>query len=85
MKTNMGILNLMTIKCTIRTDTINLVGGVALYVQKELKAQKVDCMTMEIDHVFECVTVEIVSDKMKKMLISCIYKANSGCRHGSVY
>lgn len=60
-------------------------GGVALYVQKDLKAQKVDCMTMEIDHVFECVTVEIISDKMKKKNAYILYLQSSGCRHGSVY
>lgn len=50
-------------------------GGVALYVRKELNVKLVNSLTMAVNNVFECVTVEIIMDKRKNMLISCIYKA----------
>lgn len=50
-------------------------GGVALYVDKSLKFNVVKKMTMVIDNVLECITVEICKEKSKNVIISCIYRA----------
>lgn len=49
-------------------------GGVALYVDNRLKYQIVESMTTAIKDVCECVTVEIEMEKMKNILISCVYR-----------
>lgn len=50
-------------------------GGVALYVHKDYKVRLIDNMTMAIDHMFECVTVEIIFEKRKNIQVSCVYRA----------
>lgn len=50
-------------------------GGVALYIDRKINCKVVDGMSMAVDNVFECVTVEICMEKNKNIIISCIYRA----------
>ena len=48
-------------------------GGVALLVHSDLKCRTVKCMTMAIDDLFECITVEIDMEKKKNIIVTCVY------------
>ena len=49
-------------------------GGVALFVNTDLKCRIVECMTMAINDLFECITVEIDMEKKKNVVVTCIYR-----------
>ena len=49
-------------------------GGVALFVDNTLKCKSVDFMTMAIDELMECVTVEIEMEKRSNIIVTCIYR-----------
>lgn len=49
-------------------------GGVALFIHKSLKFDVVNSMTVRIDGIMECLTVEIYNDKKKNVVISCVYR-----------
>uniref|UniRef100_A0A8C6M4T9 Reverse transcriptase domain-containing protein n=1 Tax=Nothobranchius furzeri TaxID=105023 RepID=A0A8C6M4T9_NOTFU len=49
-------------------------GGVALYVDKNLRFEKMSRMTRVVDGVMECITVEINMNKQKNIIVSCIYR-----------
>lgn len=50
-------------------------GGVAIYVQRNLKAKIVEKMSIAVNDVLECVTVEIQCEKGSNMVVSCIYRS----------
>ena len=50
-------------------------GGVALFVRNHLKRKIVANMTVSIDDVMECLTVEISFVNRKNVFVSCIYRA----------
>ena len=54
-------------------------GGVALYVDSTLRCSRVQNMTYNIDNILECLTVELIFDKSKNMVISCIYRTPGTC------
>ena len=54
-------------------------GGVALLVNSELKSKKVQSMSIQIDNMLECVTIEIEIGKNKSIIISCIYRTPGSC------
>ena len=60
-----------------RTSTTG--GGVALYVDCDLRCSTVQRMTTVLDDIFECLTVEIVLDKTKNIVVSCIYRTPGSC------
>ena len=49
-------------------------GGVALYIDSNLKCKVVEAMTINIDNILECLTVEIVPENAKNIVISCVYR-----------
>ncbi|XP_024136829.1 uncharacterized protein LOC112151929, partial [Oryzias melastigma] len=49
-------------------------GGVALYVKKDMKFKIITHMTMTIDNVLECLTIEICCEKRKNVIITCVYR-----------
>ncbi|XP_035986589.1 uncharacterized protein LOC118560057 [Fundulus heteroclitus] len=53
-------------------------GGVGFFVKNELNAKIVDKMTVCVDDLLECVTIEIGLEKMKNAVISCVYRAPGG-------
>uniref|UniRef100_A0A8C6MKE1 Reverse transcriptase domain-containing protein n=1 Tax=Nothobranchius furzeri TaxID=105023 RepID=A0A8C6MKE1_NOTFU len=54
-------------------------GGVALYINNDLKCKLDKKMTMMEDNVMEMVTVEIINDTSKNIIISCVYRAPGSC------
>lgn len=50
-------------------------GGVALYVKSTFQCEKVKNMTISIENVMDCVTIEIISKKSKNIMVSCVYRA----------
>lgn len=50
-------------------------GGVALYVHHNLNSVEVEKMSMAVDDIMECITVEIAMEKTKNLQISCIYRS----------
>lgn len=58
-------------------------GGVALYVHKDVKYERIELLTTAVDNVMECITIEISLEnaKNKTILISCIIQsAGLKCR-----
>lgn len=55
-----------------RTNTIG--GGAALFIHSNLSAKCVECMTLTVDDLFECITVEINTEKKKNTMITCVYR-----------
>ena len=49
-------------------------GGVALFVDKNLTYKVVKNMSTVINDVFECVTIEILMEKKKNIIVSCMYR-----------
>ena len=52
-------------------------GGVAIFVDRRLKYKIIKNMTIAIDDVCECISVEIVMGKSKNITVSCVYRAPS--------
>ncbi len=50
-------------------------GGVAMYVDKNLKSKVLDNVSSAIDNILECITIEIYKEKCKNVIISCVYGA----------
>ena len=49
-------------------------GGVALYVDSTLKCKYIEDKSRAIENVFECVTVDIGSENVKTVQVTCIYR-----------
>ena len=49
-------------------------GGVDLFVDKNLTYKVVENMSTVINDVFECVTIEILMEKKKNIIVSCMYR-----------
>ena len=49
-------------------------GGVALFVDSDLKCKPVEYMTVAIDDLMECITVEIEMEKMRNIIVTCLYR-----------
>lgn len=54
-------------------------GGVALYVDTHLRCTIVDTKTTAIDGIMECITVEIVLEDRRKIVVSCLYRMSGSC------
>lgn len=50
-------------------------GGVALYVHKTIKYSILQSMSIAVDNVMECLTIEIINEKKKNIIISCVYRS----------
>lgn len=50
-------------------------GGVAIYVDKTLNFKVLENMTVVVDNLLECITIELYVEKSKNVIISCIYRA----------
>lgn len=50
-------------------------GGVALFIDKTIECKIVDHMSLAIDDVLECITVEIILQNRKNIFVSCVYRA----------
>lgn len=48
-------------------------GGVALFVNEDFKCKQIQGMTMAIDDIMECISVEIELEKMSNIIVTCIY------------
>ena len=49
-------------------------GGVMIYVHKSLKAKQILRMSEVINDIYECVTVEIETERGSNIIISCLYR-----------
>lgn len=49
-------------------------GGVALFVNSDLKCKPIECMTVAVDDLMECVTVEIEMERSCNIVVTCIYR-----------
>lgn len=54
-------------------------GGVALYINKNLRSKKMECMSLVVDDIMECVTVEIEIEKGQNIIISSVYRTPGSC------
>ncbi|XP_042079132.1 uncharacterized protein LOC121814946 [Haplochromis burtoni] len=52
-------------------------GGVAIYVHNSINYNVVTTMSMAIDGILECLTIEIMNEKKRNVIISCIYRTPS--------
>ena len=49
-------------------------GGVALYIKNQLNFKSLDKCTLTVNDVLECLTIELLLEKGKNIVISCIYR-----------
>lgn len=49
--------------------------GVALNINSFLRCKVVDNMTRVVDNIMEIITMEIINEKSKNVLVSCVYRA----------
>lgn len=49
-------------------------GGVAMFVDLKYGYKMIENMTMVVDDILECLTIEIVRTKKKNIIVSCIYR-----------
>jgi len=49
-------------------------GGVAMFVDLNYGFKIIENMTMVVDDILECLTIEIVRTKKKNIIVSCIYR-----------
>lgn len=49
-------------------------GGVALYIRNELSCRLLETKSMEVEHTFECVTVELAIKNHANVIINCMYR-----------
>ena len=49
-------------------------GGVALYIDTALRCSKITSMSKTVEHIMECVTIEIKLEKAANIIISCVYR-----------
>lgn len=56
-------------------------GGVGIFISNSLKFSAIDSMTEVVDNLFECITVELIIEKGKNILLSCIYRSPGTCLH----
>ena len=54
-------------------------GGVALYVHNSFKCKKIESMSITVENTMEMVTVEIITEKNKNIIISCVYRTPGSC------
>lgn len=54
-------------------------GGVALYIDKNDKSKLMSSMSLVMNNVMECVTVEIQMEKSKNIIINCVYRTPGSC------
>nr|XP_055059783.1 uncharacterized protein LOC129443303 [Misgurnus anguillicaudatus] len=63
--------------------TINRVnkkgGGVALYVDTALRCKLIKSMSLTIENILECLTIEIEIERSKNIIISCVYRTSGTC------
>lgn len=50
-------------------------GGVALYVDKNLRSKLIPNMTTTLEGVMEGLTIEIIMENRRNILVSCLYRA----------
>lgn len=54
-------------------------GGVALFVDRDLKSKPVTRMTTVVDDLMECLTVEIQMEKIKNIVLRCVQSTRVTC------
>lgn len=54
-------------------------GGVAIYVNKKYKYRILENMTVTINDMLECLSIEIINEKKKNCIVSCLYRSPGSC------
>lgn len=49
-------------------------GGVAIYVDRNITFKVLESMSMVVDNMLECISIELCKGKNKPVIISCIYR-----------
>lgn len=54
-------------------------GGVALFVDTNLRFSVVEGMRLTVENIFECLTIELHREYRKNVILSCIYRKPGSC------
>lgn len=54
-------------------------GGVALFVDTNLRFSVVEDMSLSVENIFECLTIELHREHRKNVILSCIYRKPGSC------
>lgn len=54
-------------------------GGVALFVDINLRFSVVEDMSLTVENIFECLTIEFHREHRKNVILSCIYRKPGSC------
>lgn len=50
-------------------------GGVALFANTEIRCKIKDTMSITVDGVMEMITIEVLNEKSRNIVVSCVYRA----------
>ena len=50
-------------------------GGTAIYVDNRLNYKVIENMSIAVEDVCECISIEIIMEKKKNVIVSCVYRA----------
>ena len=71
---NSIIPNLQGYECCHQPRISKKGGGVALFINNHLDFKILNKMTTAIDDVLECISVELIFEKSKNVVVSCVYR-----------
>lgn len=54
-------------------------GGVAFFVHQSIKFEVVQSMTLAVNGIMECLSIEIQNAKKKNIIVSCVYRTPGSC------
>ena len=76
---NSLVPELVGFKCCHQPRLNKKGGGVAMYINNQLNFKILDTCTTSVNDTLECLSIEIVFDNSKNIVISCIYRQPGSC------
>ena len=73
-KTHAGVFNIAGYELHYVSRNNGRGGGVAIYVNETLKYRRVESKCFSVDDCFECLTIEIIINGSKNVIIACMYR-----------
>ena len=48
-------------------------GGAAIYINKSVNFKSMKCMSLQIDNIMKCVSIELCINRGKNIIVTCVY------------
>ena len=72
--THVGVFNISGYELHYVSRNDGRGGGVAIYINETLRYRRVESKCLSVDDCFECLTMEIIINGSKNVIIACIYR-----------